>query len=289
MKRFAPIVFFVTFIWFLTGCDIINPSEQIPSYIKIDSIAFEGDSTQGSDWQNFSDAWVYVDEQLIGVYELPVTFPVLAEGNRRLRVRGGIRINGISSTRIAYPFMGSYTQNVEFKPKETVQVQPVERYNSGVTFAWISDFEDQLKFENLPDSRVTMKQIKDPAVLTSGRNGKACGGIILEGDSVWYSGTSLTNAPIPLPRLTNSVFLEMEYKNNQEFSVGLIARNPQADQAIKILSFFPSENWNKVYVNLTPTARANIEANGFYLYFYAQKKPEVTKGEIYIDNLKIVY
>ena len=76
---------------------------EIPSYMTIENITLDQNSTH-----NITDAWVYIDDNLQGVYELPANFPLLAQGKHKLRVKAGIKDNGIAGTRIPYPFYSSY-------------------------------------------------------------------------------------------------------------------------------------------------------------------------------------
>jgi hypothetical protein len=48
---------------------------DIPTYLKIDNIVLD----EGNTTSIITDAWVYVNDQLQGVYELPAKFPVLEE------------------------------------------------------------------------------------------------------------------------------------------------------------------------------------------------------------------
>ena len=71
-----------------------------PAYIKINDIELNNSSTD-----KITDAWVYIENQLQGVYELPAKFPVLETGVKEIRIKAGIKNNGISSSRIFFiPF-----------------------------------------------------------------------------------------------------------------------------------------------------------------------------------------
>ena len=274
---------------FFSSCSPADPSEGIPAYLKIDSVDFTVQNPeQGAASHKITDVWVYVDEQLIGAYEIPVTLPVLVQGKRELLIRPGIIINGIAASRGAYPFYDSYTISHEFKPKEVSSIKPVFKYRSDFTFGWLSDFETENKIERLPGSNTDIIRITDPSVLGK-HNGIACGGIFLDADSNKFAGSSFTDHPLPLPRTTQPVFLEMDYKNNHKFSVGIIARNPDGDRGEAVLTINPSVNWNKIYVNLTEVVNRNYQADGYYFFILAEKSETVEKGEIYIDNLKITY
>src|SRR5580693_7824504 len=85
-------------IYLFNSCNLFDPPSAIPSYVHIDSIGFTSYYlTQGSNSHKISDAWVYVDQQLQGVYQLPATFPVLATGSHEIDIKAGIEINGIAS------------------------------------------------------------------------------------------------------------------------------------------------------------------------------------------------
>src|SRR3954471_3898254 len=82
-----------------SGC---NKEEPIPVYVHIEKISLVANpdgfvnsvtGDEGSLSSKISDAWVYVDEQLVGCFELPVTFPVLAEGTHTVKIRAGIKVN----------------------------------------------------------------------------------------------------------------------------------------------------------------------------------------------------
>ena len=64
-------------ITFLIMAIIISSCQKedvggVPAYIKINSIELENNTTS-----YITDAWVYINGQLQGVYELPSKFPVL--------------------------------------------------------------------------------------------------------------------------------------------------------------------------------------------------------------------
>ena len=57
-----------------------NKEEEIPSYIEINDFNLTSNSSFGENTENITDVWIYIDENLQGVYEIPVTFPVLNKG-----------------------------------------------------------------------------------------------------------------------------------------------------------------------------------------------------------------
>ncbi|NTV84545.1 MAG: hypothetical protein HGA23_09650, partial [Bacteroidales bacterium] len=82
LNRLSPWLFGVLpVILMISGCDKFEGGQTVPSYLKIDSIGFVTDNDlQGTNSQKITDVWVYVDDDLIGGFEMPATIPVLAEG-----------------------------------------------------------------------------------------------------------------------------------------------------------------------------------------------------------------
>jgi hypothetical protein len=98
----------------LYGCDLFEDQpEMIPGYVRIDSIRFDTDyQTQGSNRFSFKDSWVYVDNNYLGTFENPITFPVLANGSHKISIRAGIIENGVSATRSAYMKLATWDTTI---------------------------------------------------------------------------------------------------------------------------------------------------------------------------------
>src|SRR5689334_9342546 len=98
----------------VSSCNLINPDEQAPGYIAIDTFTFDPNPTIGETGPSVStkikDVWVYIDNKFQGAYELPAKFPVLETGSRKIIVSPGIFLNGIAGTRSPYPFYRATVQ-----------------------------------------------------------------------------------------------------------------------------------------------------------------------------------
>ncbi|MBA3900685.1 MAG: hypothetical protein H0X62_10830 [Bacteroidetes bacterium] len=272
------------------ACNPLNPAQDIPSYITIDTISFEGtDPAHGTSNQKISDAWVYVNDNLIGAFELPTTFPVLSEGKQKVMVIGGIRINGIAATRTSYPYFQGWTENIDLKLKETTVIKPIEKYNPATTFRYTADFENGLNLVNLPDGKAEPQMIISTSVLDPELNGTACGGIFLEDSMNRFSIRQKADTSLFLPTGGRPVFLELNYKSNHPFSIGIISSYPTGEEGSRIMTINPSANWNKIYVNLTAAVNENFQAQGYNLWFFGDKLESIPRGEIYLDNIKVLY
>jgi len=63
------------------GCNLINPTETLPSYIIIDEFSFTTNySTEFSDSEKITEMWVFANDQVIGSFDLPAEVPILLEG-----------------------------------------------------------------------------------------------------------------------------------------------------------------------------------------------------------------
>jgi len=273
----------------LPSCEVINPEEGIPSYLQIDTITLSTNYlTEGSNSHKITDAWVYVDDQLVGAYELPATIPVLKSGSHTIKVLAGIKMNGIAATRIQYPFYAHYEINAELIPDSVMVLQPVVNYYPETTFAWMEDFES-------PGYTLETTSLSDTTLLRV--TGTAD---VFEGNSSGYF--VLSNPPMDLfecktinefvlPKSGHAVFLELNYKCNNTFRIGIFENeaggiSTQVPQTIVINK---SENWNKIYVNLTNEVSLFLDAINYNVYFGVLPDEGNPEPKVYVDNIKLVY
>ncbi len=276
------------FLLALSSCELINPDEGIPSYIQIDTITLSTDyAAEGSASHKITDAWVYVDDELVGAYELPATIPVLKSGSHKITINAGIKMNGIAATRIPYPFYESYEVTTDLFPDSAISLEPNVNYYSSTTFAWKEDFES-------PGYTLEITSISD--TILNRVSGTAD---VFEGNS---SGLfSMLNPPhilfecktineYALPKGGTPVFLELNYKCNNTFRIGIFANeaglSTQVPQTILINK---SENWNKIYVNLTNEVSLFVNAINYNIYFGVIPDEGNPEPIVYVDNIKLIY
>jgi hypothetical protein len=105
---FSSVALFLGGVFF-SACEIINPTEDTPSYLKINKIRLDArkSSTEnyGTESNNISDAWVFVNGKLIGTFELPATIPVLVSGEAKIEVLPGIYGDGQKGARFPMLFI----------------------------------------------------------------------------------------------------------------------------------------------------------------------------------------
>lgn len=270
----------------MTGCDTINPVEPIPGYVSIDSILFETDyPVQGSSKYTYTDSWVYIDNNYLGTYENPIVFPVLASGSHKISVRAGIIENGVSATRSAYMKLATYDTTVVLAPNVTTPIKPVVRYFNNLVFLQKEDFDDggvSLVSTNTDNAPLQLTVQGD----TNAFEGASGAVNITENKPVFEVATDL---PFVLPS-TSSPYVEMNYKGNTEFTVGLfitttsgtVLQNP-------LLNVRSSSVWKKIFINLRDLGAIGPNISSYKLYIYSNLPYGYTSAQLYFDNIKVLY
>ena len=210
------------------------------------------------------------------MYKLPAKFPVLEEGVQKVRIKAGIKANGIASSRIAYPFYDSYFEDISFNPNKSKNITPTVEFNRENEDIFIEDFEGigiNLESDSLSFS-------------TQNFEGNNFGTITLS-DTMYISEVT-TDEFFDLPQAGAPVFLELDYKSNTPFLVGVYVNYSQSVVQKDLLWITPKADWNKIYVNLTSTISEGINASSFKVFIGMKREGDDT-NELYFDNLKVVY
>jgi hypothetical protein len=289
-RRILPaslILFFPFFLLVHTSCEKFSGDQTIPAYLSIDSIYLQTDQgIEGTASHNITDAWVYVDDYLVGTFQLPARFPVLFQGKHTLSVIAGIKKDGIASTRITYPFYSTITQSVNLVPDSTLSAGVLKTtYISTTKFTWKEAFEDvTISLDTTTRSTVNIRETPSDSPLTF--EGSHSG--IIEMDSANNFFEAATHNYFPIPNAP--VYLEMNFNTNTSFQVGVLIYT--ADYIIyqtPVLTLVPTGNkWKKIYIDLTNMLNAYLNSTNYRVYIGGFKDASVTQGKILLDNFKLV-
>jgi hypothetical protein len=261
-----------------------------PSWIFIDSWELQSNKTnkEGVLTQNFTNAYVLIDDKIIGFFELPITLPILSEGAKKIEIYPAILNNGISATKKYYPFCEPYKINITLSRNQTVTIKPTTRYYSNTQF-WIEDFEDAgVKIEtdtNYPE--IFSTDNSDSIV----KYGSSYGHIHLtKKDSAWVG---YTNSKLALPKNAAEVYLEIDYMNTNSLLTGVISYDMNGTKTNPNIQLNSQKNkpyvWKKIYIDLKEIVSSSNSATYFEQYFKAELESGLTESDIYIDNIKLVY
>lgn len=278
------------FIALLVPClSACTKGDKVPAYVDIPAVTVTTSGTQGSNTSRITDAWVFADEELMGVWELPARVPILREGVSTISVTPGIKRNGYYDDRLRYPFYTTWSGTVEARPNEAVTVNPTVTYIPQTNF-WIEAFDDAGTQLNLTPASDTTLIIFDPVnhpdIVV---DGTACGGIILDSERRYvrlFTDEDFTVFGGP-------VFLEFDYRNDVLLTLGiqfLDGSTPRADPFLYLVPTLRPDGtmpWNKVYVDLSPVFNiGGISQRNFY--FEVNLPASRTSGQVYLDNIKLL-
>ena len=266
------------------GCELMDEAEPIPTYATIDTIKLETQqNSEGTNSHKIRDAWLFVDGQLLGAYELPMLAPVLDEGEHTVEIFAGMADNGIVSYPEIYPFYNRYITTKKFIPGETIAIDPSVKYDSKTIFSFIEDFEDGNIFGGELDGDIGTKI----ELIRQGRfEGNRSGKITLTAVSPIFEAATLLEYPIfDEDNVSSPIYLEINYKNNVPFEVGIMGFKGNAFiEKTYVAGFNPKDVWNKVYVNLTLDTSV-MDGDSYKIVIRAAKGEDVETGEIYLDNI----
>lgn len=299
MKKVHPLLLCVSLFY---GCD--RQSATVPSYLHIDEMNVTTNySEHGTASSNITTAWVEIDGEMIGVFELPAVVPVAATGEHDLKLYPGINLNGIQSLRNIYEFYQPYEETMNFPDNEdvwpdanndsipTVMYSPLSFYN----YRPIEDFEDiSLAFEisNRADTGLSRTSdtnliFNDPAL---NENSTQSGYVRLPDEDFLFEVVSVEEFT-DLPKGGANVYLEMNYNIDAVATVGVFRRVPggQVDQ-VPVVGLFPTDGeWKKIYINLVTEVSAVPNAEGFRIFIGAVNVEGNGEMDMLFDNIKLVY
>ncbi len=282
MKKIELYVF-VVILFFIGSCDL--EKEPIPAYIHLEPFT----TTTSTGTQEIRDAWVSSGEtgDFLGVYQLPATLPIIADGNTELIIQPGVLENGIKATPNIYKFMTRYETSVDLTPGEVDTIQPSTQYDPRVVFHFDADFEGTNALDLVLDTTI-MVETDFFSQQEGAFEGSSIGFVLDENNPKMEVATS---EDMELPTLGDVAFLEMHYKNEGILQVALLGYTD--NNPIPALTYFialnPQSDWNKIYIDLTnQLIQYGSIYKRFRILFGAQLLEGQTTSTYLIDNLKVI-
>lgn len=278
----------------MLSCEKFEGEQVVPSYIQIDTIFLQNNPLieEGELTHNFTDVWVYVDNQIIGAFELPAIVPVLVSGKHKLALYPGIKLNGISGNRASHPFIKPKEfEEFNFVIDSVIVVNPGVSFYDNVELLWMEDFEDSDHLlEPSSNSDTTLNIFThNPSIPFYGS----------------HSGVGYLDSNRPIMEVVTfdeeipgfeinagnlPVLLEMDYNTNNFLVVGLFIRRIGSNltqHPVVVLKPTDGE-WKKIYVNFSPSITSYSTSDYFNVYFRSDKESTVELPVVKIDNLKLI-
>lgn len=295
LKKVLPALLLLLVV---SSCSKEQFKAEIPSYLHIEAIDLETESYQGSDSHKITDAWVTMDGNFLGAFEIPATIPILAEGEHEFRISSGIKANGISATRIMYPFyeicdlfvkngetyQESTSNIVSLYRDSTVVVKATTSYTENTEILFIEDFEDAGSvLESSEESDTSLVKTYVDSLVFEGY-----GSGVIHLDSIHDFFELISSEFTPLNSIYNATMLEMNYRCDHSFKLGVAVKS--ADSGVinrfESIQIGPSENWNKIYVHMTNQVNLGNSNDEFGVFIGTVKSASTETTSFYFDNIK---
>ena len=280
-------VLLATTFW---SCDIINPEEEIPAYVYLDTFSFTTTVIQGTDSELITDGWLSAGQDFLGAYDLPALVPVLASGETTVTLEAGIKDNGITLTRDIYPFYRPFQISVDLQPNEVDTIRPFTTYRDEAKFALVEGFES----ENQQFREIRIGDIDHRVMLESDGavEGNSSGMVMLDEDqSVVEIATEQRFSG--LTDVGTFVYLEVNYRSDVPVLFGVVGHAGGASETIYDPGFLPKENWGKIYFNISPLFFTG-NYDEYQIVFQASiptQNGELTRqtAKVWLDNIKLLH
>ena len=275
---FFPIIVLTFFAALLPGCKDFDGPQTVPAYIRIDNI--------------------------LGIFELPATIPVLKQGPHKVAVFAGIAVNGIKDTRPDYPFTApaEYLE-LNLVPDSIITLFPIVTYwpqgpDENMHVRWMEDFDSgSLSLEATSQSNAGISAVSgpqawhDPDGLYSTRSGR----VVLYSDSTEFCFATKEEFK-DLPTTGAACMLEMDYKCSDTCAMGIYYQDGYAVTQYEIIRLRPTGasgeepgEWHKIYINIGPYLVDHKDSEYFKLYFSSWYNRNEGTQYFYFDNLKLIF
>ncbi|MBF25249.1 MAG: hypothetical protein CMP49_01860 [Flavobacteriales bacterium] len=268
-----------------------NLNADIPSYIEIEEFNYNGNTNstiphdQTYNSVNITDAWVTMNGQIIGVFEIPCKIPILGDGIYNFNISPGIKANGIAGNRIKYPFYEIYQSEIEISNNLVSKIHPTTQYKTNTQII----YENEGGFEMIAEGSIleattisdTVHVIQEDVVF----QGNKSLAIYLDSTNTYFDIRTIDEL-----ELSQNTFLELNFKSNISFNIGIIITNDlDILQRYELIQLYASDDWKKIYLDLAPLISLGNNSSKYKIYFDGQYSNTEIENAVYIDNLKLVY
>ena len=266
------------------GCEIINPAEEQPVYVRIDSFAFlppqDGGYTVGLTEQ-IESAYATYEGKTLGTFDLPAMIPVLPGGGGVLRVRAGVDESGINDFQVGYPYYAFDTLRISAGDAgQTIAFAAKTRYFDSLNYSFRGDFE--------PGSSVNFLKVTGDTGLVTTNNPT----YLIDGQG---SGLITVDEAHPTSEVISSVnflptspqpYLEIDYRCNIPFEIGVYSVAQNFSEYL--IGVRANPTGAKLYISLELFTGRYASASGFRIQLKTALPSGQSSGFVAIDNLKVV-
>lgn len=258
-----------------------------PSFLKIESFTVTTDNiTQGSAQQNISEAFVYINDQIVGVYHLPASIPLAISGSYSIKVFPAVVENAIASNpRYSYTFLKAFDTTAVLTASKSITIKPTTTYQSTVKFVMIEDFENILPLFGKTTYNNIDTLLRDSLPADNIEPGHCALFDIKDGYTMEYA----TRNEYSLPTSSSSeTFVEINYRSDLPLAIGLFINEPTTIIKTGVVTLNAKETWSKAYINITNVVSVHPLGTKFRLFIGALNTTGASK-KVFVDNIKLIH
>ena len=270
-------------LFLLSSCKKYQPADSSFFLKSSDqTVSVATTAHEGSGSHKITDLWLYVNGKYQGTYPVGNMMPIVSKDQGvKINVFAGIKNNGIADTRIFYPFFDFLTFDTLVESGKTIERGFTFKYKAATTFTWMENFDHAAGQSVINDKN--WEGVMDSAPPGDCLEGNSlrltlpAGGV----QAIIYSSGS----GYALPQASSNVYLEIDYKCDTDFIVGLIGTDNLQVPAITVKR---QTSWNKIYIQLS-TAVNTVATTKANVYFKILSDENKQTKQLFLDNIKLLY
>ena len=278
---------FILFYIALSSCDLTDSDSFDPAFIEVSMPTLTTTLDQGDGVLKVEEVYVYKGGELLGVFPLPNNVPVIVNQNEdvEITVVAAVRSDGQSSTSVEYPFFDPIVVNLTLESGKTYKIPLNFKYKTSAKFDVVADFEGGHIFtkdlDDFKDVNMVSSQLDASTGLMSGLLKTDLTNLVLECTNNYFFDSQNNGG--------GRVFLELDYKTQDELAIGSLVVNGQEEIKEYKLVLKPSKVWNRVYLDFTAEI-SSPNVIGYKIVFNAAYSGgETMENFNFIDNVKLIH
>jgi hypothetical protein len=280
MRLFLPAGLLLSMVFY--SCNKVQKADAA-FFLKSGDINLITEPGQGAATHRISDLWIYVNGQFTGAYPAGNLIPIPNKGLPcRISILPGIRNNGIESTRLYWPLYQSIDIDTNAVSGSVIKKPLTFRYHPSAKFIWVEGFSNTVGYSlsKSPGSDTTYKLSTDAESLDGSSIELGLTG------TARFGQIESSSAGFVLPGANPNLYLELNYKGDAYFLVGLID-----DLGIfrDVITIAPQYSWNKIYIELASAVNNPRVSSKYKVFFRIAKDDQTPSARIFLDNIKLVY
>jgi len=249
------------------------------------SVATTG-TAQGTSSNKITDLYLYINGKFQGAFQEGNTLPIPTYNkNVSIDVFAGIKNNGIKSLSITWIFYDKISFDTLVESGKTINRPMTFKYNPNTKFLWMENFEGNgfsiVKSTDYNGDTAASFKVAQPFDTFEGSKSVE---LSLPGNH--SIGVLESSIPYALPKANSNVYLELNYKCDSPFEVGVIGDWVSPKTALNINA---QPNWNKIYIQLADAINRSPAPDQQKIYFRVVKTNDFPDPHVWLDNIKLIY